>query len=105
MKTLPTSFIKNGFAFTQLYRDGRVAVFEKSKPGHRKPHFETVVIQEHKPRIMAGVEIPATEGLPSSEQWGAKGWTFDRLERAMAKARSLTSKEPNYAASFGGDED
>ena len=89
MKPLPDTFRKDGYNFVQVFREGRVAVFSKSKSGHRWPSFETVIIQENKARTIAGVNIPASESLPRSEDWGWKGWSFTTFDEAFRKAQEV----------------
>ena len=91
MKTLETTFTKNGFAFEQVERRGNFAVFRKAKPGRKSQSFETVKITRHDGYTIAGVTIPPGECYPSSEQWGTHGFTFNNPIAALAKMSQLES--------------
>jgi len=77
MKILATTFRKDSFDFTQVRREGRLAIYHKTKPTGA---FEVVVIQTYKARtfpshmhngiIKPGHSIEAGEAMPSSESWG-----------------------------------
>ena len=80
MKILPTTFRSDGFDFALLKRYGDIALLRKTKPRLRFESLEVVVIQRHNTFEIKGKLIPASEHLPSSGQWGVKGWTYsDRL--------------------------
>lgn len=85
MITIQPSFIKRGFHHQQIERRGEWAVFRRWKNANPPCHYEVVRIREHGEYQMAGVTIPAGESYPSSEKWGADGFTFTTLEKAMAK--------------------
>ena len=70
---LAAAFRKEGFDFKQIDRQGDVALFSKTKG--RVESFEVVIVQKHKEYEIAGNIIPAHEAMPSSEQWGAAGWS------------------------------
>jgi hypothetical protein len=80
MKEIPSRFRKNGFDFKLLMREGDIGLLRKTKVGLKYESFEVVIIQRHETFIIKGKLIPAAEHLPSSEQWGVKGWTYsDRM--------------------------
>ncbi len=89
MKTLETSFTRKGFQYRQISRDGDVAVFEQRWGKNGSPAFETVIVQRHHGREIMGVKIPPAEFMPSTSQWGVKGWTFTHRDQALLKAASL----------------
>src|SRR5258708_4583382 len=68
----------------QVFRDGPIAIYERSRPG-REPHeFELVVIREQKERVLLdGSIIPAREAYPNSENWGTYGWSFPFSQREL----------------------
>lgn len=89
MKTLPTEFTYDGFAFTQLERHGLVALFRKRKA---RPHgYEVAMVQIHAGFEIAGRHVEAGEAMPPTSQWGIHGWTFLEGEypRALARFREL----------------
>jgi hypothetical protein len=89
MKEIPTIFRKNGFDFKLLMREGDIGLFRKAKLGLRFESFEVVIIQRHGTFITKGKLIPAAEHLPSSEQWGVKGWTYSDRPSADRKFNQL----------------
>ena len=93
MKILPTTFRSDGFYFELLKRDGDIALFRKTKLGFSFETFEVVLVQHHKERIIAGKSIEGGEAMPSSEQWGSKGWTFSEKTSAKRKAKLLSTQK------------
>jgi hypothetical protein len=90
MKTLPTAFRHDGFEFTQLERNGQIAIFRKSKPAYH--HYEVVIIQCEQERTFPnGLTTPAHERMPGNEEWGWHGWSCQDFDRAIAKFNSLRS--------------
>lgn len=87
MKTLPTEFTEKGFTHRQIYRDGDLAIYERTKGSAR--HFEVVCIGSHNGYEIAGAKIPPSETYPPSTQWGSKGWTKPTLESAEQKLSEL----------------
>lgn len=75
MIPLAKTFRKDGFQFKQLKREGKIALFVKSKPPSEMEFYEVVVVQRHPERKMAGIVIRAGESMPSSESWGTHGWS------------------------------
>lgn len=91
MKTAPEIFIKDGFKFQQIERVDSVAIYRKSKEGAGGPivSFEVMEIRNQKAATvtMNGVEVdfPERESLPTSNEWGSRGWTFPREDAARLK--------------------
>ena len=91
MRPLATEFKKDGFAFTMLDRIDDVAIFEKRCDA--VVSYEVVVVQKHPERNIMGRVIPPGEGMPSTEQWGQKGWTLTTPERARLKLNEIVARE------------
>lgn len=99
MKILPEKFTKNGFTLTQVVRDGKFAIYERTKAG--REHFEVVIISSHNGFHVTDPEtgqksfIEPAETYPGANQWGTYGWTFLEKEQAWSKFRALvgTSRE------------
>lgn len=89
MKTLPTKFTKNDFEFEQLQRTGDVAIYRKKRPNHSQWTFETIIVGRHNGFTLGGNHIAPAETYPSSEAWGASGWTYQDKACAFAKMDSL----------------
>ena len=95
MKTLPSNFTRDGFLFRQLAREGDVALFEKSKPGHSRPGYEVVIVQRHPPQTIHGRDYPERESMPASESWGVLGWSYSDLNPAKTKFDALVTSRAN----------
>jgi hypothetical protein len=85
MKTL-TQYTKHGITRRALHRGGNIAIFASERD------YEVIIIQSHDGRVIAGKECPAAEYPPSSEQWGAKGWTYRTIDEAIQKYNELYLK-------------
>jgi hypothetical protein len=87
MKTLELEFNKNGFHYSQVFRNGMIAIYKQT--GFGGEWYEVIIIQENKEREINGVKIAAGESMPGNESWGQKGWTYDNLTDALSKAGTL----------------
>ena len=95
MKTLPESFQKHGFLFTLIERHGQFATYRKVEENWRhSENFETVIIQSHNGRVIAGQAVGPAKYMPSSESWGSLGWSFQDRESALKKLSQLTTRMP-----------
>ena len=107
-KPLEKEFVKGGFRFRVLDREGDIAIVHKvaisgsvgSKHAfiRAKEHdagFETVVVQKYDERTYPNgkVEEPK-EALPSPELWGSQGWTYHTLLDAEIKFKRLLGQLP-----------
>jgi len=90
-KTIPTSFKKKGFTYTQLKREGKKAIFEQTRPGSNIHNYEVVKIGKHNGYTMGGVAIEPAETYPGSSLWGITGWTCCSLEEATKRYEGLCS--------------
>jgi len=96
VKPLSESFKSDGFNFRQLYREGDIALFEKSK-SERNRGYEVVRIQKREACLAFGKLLPAREVMPSSERWGKDGWTYPDLTSAQAKFRERVEAQERAA--------
>jgi hypothetical protein len=95
MIRLPVTFQHDTVDFTQIAREGDVALFRKSK---QYPHgslfesYEVVIVQKAKEACWPDGRItPAHEHMPKPELWGAAGWSPMTLDRAWQKFRELVA--------------
>ena len=100
MKTRPKAFRSGGFSFKLLKRYGDIALLRKTKPGLGFESFEVVIIQRHQSFEIKGKLIPAGEHLPSSGQWGVKGWTYSDRLSADRKFNQLKKVRQSLRAPF-----
>jgi hypothetical protein len=92
MKLLSESFTKGSVQYTQLRRDGNVALFKREKRSKNCNwiDFEVIRIQFRKggpysaPSGATGVSEDR-EVYPSDEDWGTHGFTFQTYEPAEKK--------------------
>jgi hypothetical protein len=62
MKTLEVQFRKNGFDYVQICRNGDIAIYKQFS--EQASWFEVVVIQKNPDRVIAGIQISASESMP-----------------------------------------
>jgi hypothetical protein len=91
IKPLDTQFTLKGVEYTQLARNGEVAVYRRQKLPKGWVDFEVVRIRSQKSgtveRDGAEVKREAKELYPNDNQWGDRGWTFQTEESGMRKYR------------------
>ena len=97
MKLLAEQFTKKKWDHTQISREGDIAIYERRKFDVPEPHWEVIKICHHngfKLKDAEGKEvfIPPAETYPSSEQWGAKGFTYNDKDKAFEKFRELVNE-------------
>jgi hypothetical protein len=80
---LATSLRIDGFDLVQVFREGNVGIYRKTKPGYEG--FETIIIRTHEAYEIAGKTVEPAEMYPRSEAWGTLGWTYNSLEAAKKR--------------------
>lgn len=96
MKPLAKEFRKYGMVYRFVERQQDIAIYSlalKEKPDVIVGH-DTVIVQWHNGYEIAGNKIPPAECYPSSEMWGSKAWSFNKLETAKNKMNELLNREP-----------
>ncbi len=79
-------FVLSGFSFLLLQRIGDIAVFQRTKPGWQKPHYEVMKVKKHEEYKIKDKHFPAAEYLPDAEEWGGLGFTYNSLDLALKRA-------------------
>lgn len=102
MKPLPTEFKKGDFDHKLVRREGDVAIFWRKSPHHRDAHYEVIVVQQHEASHRFGKDFEAAEGYPRSEMWGTAGWTYNTIEDAEYRFRTLLDAASKRAANLEG---
>jgi len=93
MRKLEIQFNKNGYHHQQVYRQGDIAIYElTSLETGRILGYEVFEVQKFPERIIKGKMIDESEGTPSNEQWGIKGFTVWNKTAAMEKAEILRAR-------------
>jgi hypothetical protein len=90
MRTMATSFSQSGWRFTQLDREGMVALFRKARRDGTQENFEVVVLEHRRASICpSGSIAPEHEAFPTPSSWGKAGWTFSRASHHDPLAAAL----------------
>jgi hypothetical protein len=95
MKTIQNEFRSGGFNVTVLKRHGDVVMLSKTRPSWDPTvdHLEVCLVRRHSGFTVAGHNIPPGEYLPANEEWGDKGWSFNRRADAEHKYADLIEAE------------
>ena len=94
MRILPTTFRSDDFDLEQLRREGDIALFVKRKPPFKFKSYEVVIIQKRDQVTWPNGQItPAHEAMSSSRDWGKYGWTFQTLEDAELRFKTLVETQ------------
>lgn len=98
MKPVEKSFNKAGYTFSEVYREGNLAIYSQTKRGEETPiAWEVVRIKVRDPKAFLE-ETEPVEVYPPNERWGLDGWTLFSLASAHAKLAWFRShadtKEP-----------
>jgi hypothetical protein len=86
MKKIEKEFTSKNFLLKQIHREGDFAIYERfheTSPDNK--HYEVVKIQSHNGYVIAGQKYPASEFYPSSNAWGADGYTCINKKSAYEK--------------------
>jgi hypothetical protein len=86
MKTIPSVYGKNGYAYNLLCRLKNVAIYEQKKKG-KLFAYEVVKIRIRKGGVQFGKEAEAAEYLPSNEDWGTHGKTYSLSGQSSVGSR------------------
>ncbi len=73
--TIPASYTKHGYDYTLVEREDSVAIYEQARQG-RVHAYEVVKIRLNKVRQAFGKTLPASERLPTDDDWGQFGKTY-----------------------------
>ncbi len=95
MKKLKKQFIKKKIKYTQVKREGNVAIYsqELDNVDVPKKRYEVVIIKSHNGYELGGAKIAAAEIYPGSSQWGVFGWTYLTLPEAEKRYKAVLKKE------------
>jgi hypothetical protein len=92
MKTIPETYKKGGYSYRLIERNDHAAIYEQARTDSGAVvAYETMAIQrmEKDTTLPGGIfRERGSEFLPSSTQWGQRGWT----NTTMAKARERFTK-------------
>jgi len=105
-KTIQPEFTKKKFTFNLIKREGKVALFKKSRvfDGDLWVGYEVMVVNTAVRDVVMGGAITMNKGdefLPSDSLWGTKGWSFHNL--ADAEVKFTKCLELNTESDFGAE--
>jgi hypothetical protein len=95
-KPLLKEFRHDGFTFRQIVREGDAAIYEQTWNGCGNPTvcYEVIRIRRRDGFQIADRFVEPAEVYPSSEVWGAGGFTFTNRDKAWAKFSEISLEEP-----------
>ena len=89
MKQLEKKFSRKKFEYDQMLRKGNLAIYTQTHVESKGQTFEVIVIKSHNGYEIAGTRIEPAEVYPGDNQWGVLGWTYQTLEAAKNKLKTL----------------
>jgi len=91
MQPISTTFTDRQFSYTQIEREGNIAIYaQQYKDNPKVTRYEVVRLRVVPPTTWPNGDVsPEREVYPSSSQWGTMGWTCFSLPEAQALARML----------------
>ena len=90
MQPLQTEFEDRLFRYTQIERQGDIAIFCQTHKESSCHRFEVVKIRVQPAHTWPnGTISPEREAYPGSTSWGALGWTCFTLQAAQELVRTL----------------
>jgi hypothetical protein len=95
MQALPVMFHDKTFAYTQVEREGDIAIYRQTHKAGAVDRYEVVRIRVEKEHVWPNGDIsPERETYPGSNAWGRYGWTFFTLDAAQAHAAQWREPAP-----------
>jgi len=102
---LPLNKSKNGYAYRQIKRNDKAAIYEQSVENEVNGEIGTVVghevfriqiskpcslVQKHGKKKGQVYNYPAGERFPGNEDFGKWAWAYTTLDQAMVKFNELS---------------
>ena len=90
-KPLAKAFLRGGFEYTQIAREGDAAIYAQVWPGPSEASvcYEVVRIRRRDGFNINGRFVEPAELYPAPEAWGADGFSLTDKDSAFAKFREL----------------
>ena len=99
MQPIASTFTDRTFVYTQVERQGDVAIYEQRHKESDVTRYEVVRIRVAPAHTWPnGTASPEREVYPGSGHWGSAGWTLYRLSDAQALVQSLTATSGEHEA-------
>ena len=95
-KPLPKQFLRDGYSYRQIARQGDAAIYGPTWNGCRNPSvsYEVIRIRRRNGFQIGGRFVEPAEVYPRSELWGVDGFTFTNRNEAFAKLSEISLEEP-----------
>jgi hypothetical protein len=93
MKILDKVITKKGYTYTQVYREGKLAIYKQQK--HERCFYEAIRIKSHNGYTLGGAYIAPAETYPSSSVWGIDGFTYHTVEEAHKRLEKMKLEDLN----------
>ena len=100
MQPIPLEFIEGHYAYTQLTRQGMLAVYQQAHATSRICRYEVVRLRVAAAHTWPnGTTSPEREVYPGASRWGIDGWTHHTRTAAEAHlARLVAAEEAKHDA-------
>ena len=92
-KYLPPELHKNGFKYTLVLREGRLAIYCQQVSAKTKC-FEVFIIKTRPAKEIYGKKYPEREVFPANEDFGYTAWSCNTLDRAKMRFINLENVKP-----------
>jgi hypothetical protein len=91
-KPLPIRFLRDGFNYRQIAREGEAAIYEQTWSGCSSPSacYEVIRIRQREGFQIDDRFVEPAEVYPKSEAWGIDGFTLTDKDAAFAKLREIS---------------
>jgi hypothetical protein len=95
-RPLPKRFLRDGFSYRQIAREGKAAIYEQTWNGCPNPSvcYEVIRIRCRDGFQIGNRFVEPAEVYPRSEAWGTDGFTFTDWNKARAKFFEISLEEP-----------
>jgi len=92
-RPLPTRFLRDGFDYRQITREGDAAIYEQTWSGcaDASACYEVIRIRRRAGFVMDGRFVRPAEVYAPSKLWGADGFTFTNRDKASCKLFEISA--------------
>jgi len=98
MQTVATACADRTFGYTQIERQGDLAIYAQTHKEGGQARYEVVIIRVRAAHTWPnGDTTPEHEAYPGANAWGRDGWTFFTLPAAQAHAEALARQKETRA--------
>jgi hypothetical protein len=99
MHELPVEWKRGSWTYTQVWREGDLAIYRQKHQEGPAVRFEVIRVQhQQQRRLPNGGVLEAGEYYPNSARWGQDGFTVYTLDEARALAATLRAEAAGSAS-------